>query len=1056
MPSYDSAVDLFGRDEVMRSCVTLLRAATGGHGRVLLLTGEAGIGKTTLARSLAALAAEDGSVVRWSGCWDGGVVPLAPWIEVLRVPGGDACGDVSLRLLGGDEDGGAEPSAGTRARLRLFAAVVDALRASSHDHAQLVVIDDLHLADAASIDLLCTVATQLATMRVLVIGTYRHDEVSAAHPLSTLSGPVERVELRGLGPDDVGRMLDATLDHPPSPDVTMAVTSRTGGNPLLVAHLARLLASGAPLGVPGGAREMLMRRLARMPSDCNEVLGVAAVLGPEFDPGVVAAVLGLPEDEALASLDSAAAADIAQPIADRPGVWAFTHGLLHLTRYELLSSAERMTLHRAVCDVLETTGRASAATLAHHAFRGRFDSTDVRPASFALAAANEARSRLGTDEAERLYEEALSRAPAGDAGDAVRGDTWVGLGEIRLRTDDALGAAEAFEAAASLARQRDDPDLLAHAALGFGAGLGGFEIRLLDQRQTALLEEATAALDDRSPLRPWVLARLSVAMSFVGSEDRRVGLADEALALARARQDHAAVGAALASRCDAIAGPAFAAERSGLASEITAIGLRLGERRLELLGRRLRVAALAELCDIDALDAEIAAFERSAAVLGDPLYTWYGPLWRAMRAVANGELSDAHRWCDEAAAIGVQAGSGNAQVLTLVVELFIGLAGGTIEDFHARVAALSAVFPELLLLNSAPMLTYTHSVLDMPGWRVRALEVIQRVGGMPMDAEWLCTIAPLTGLVETLDLPDAAADLYERFAPFAGLGVVEGIAAIHRGATDRYLMVLAAMVGEEQRTLEHLERALAVGARVGQLVLADAQRAGAAALRRLGDEHSHRAATLEAEARQVFERLGLPATPLGERSVASTVPWTTASLVEEGDAWAVTWDEKTVRVRDAKGVRDLSALLSRPGRETHVRQLDGVADEAGRHSRQPMLDDTAVASYRERLRDLEDDLDEADSHGDVERAAMLAAERDAVVAQLARAFGIGGRERTMGPDIDERLRKAVSGRIKASIERIEQLHPALGRHLRNSVRTGTWCSYVPERPVEWKIVHGSS
>ena len=116
-----------------------------------------------------------------------------------------------------------------------------------------------------------------------------------------------------------------------------------------------------------------------------------------------------------------------------------------------------------------------------------------------------------------------------------------------------------------------------------------------------------------------------------------------------------------------------------------------------------------------------------------------------------------------------------------------------------------------------------------------------------------------------------------------------------------------------------------------------------------------------------------------------------------------------------------------------------------------MLDDTAVQQYRQRLVDLEEDLDEADRHGDTERAARLAVERDALVDELTKAFGLAARAAGSGSDPDERLRKAVSARVKASIDRLEGLHPALGRHLRASVRTGFCCAYAPERADRWTV-----
>jgi hypothetical protein len=216
------------------------------------------------------------------------------------------------------------------------------------------------------------------------------------------------------------------------------------------------------------------------------------------------------------------------------------------------------------------------------------------------------------------------------------------------------------------------------------------------------------------------------------------------------------------------------------------------------------------------------------------------------------------------------------------------------------------------------------------------------------------------------------------------------------------------------------------------------------------DLHRARIADLEQAAAQTRHALGLHATT-GPPSSAVPLPSSARdpSFVRQGDSWAVAWDGLTVNVRHAKGIHDLAVLLEAPGRDVHVRELEGGAPITTPGA--PALDAIALAQYRNRLRDLEADLDEAERFADVGRSARLSAERDALVAELTRSVGIGGRLRRAGSDPDERQRKAVSARVKASIERIEALHPALGRHLRASIRTGFWCGYEPERPVTWRV-----
>jgi hypothetical protein len=164
------------------------------------------------------------------------------------------------------------------------------------------------------------------------------------------------------------------------------------------------------------------------------------------------------------------------------------------------------------------------------------------------------------------------------------------------------------------------------------------------------------------------------------------------------------------------------------------------------------------------------------------------------------------------------------------------------------------------------------------------------------------------------------------------------------------------------------------------------------------------------------------------------------------DTWFLTYDRRSCRLRDAKGLHYLAALLAQPGREVHVLDLMGSGLTGGGTGE--VLDDAAKAAYRRRLAELEAEQAEAVEWGDGERASRARFEAEAVTAELAAAYGLGGRPRS-GADPTERARKAVANRIRDALSRIEAAHPDLGRHLRNSVRTGTFCSYQPERPTTW-------
>jgi predicted ATPase len=166
----------------------------------------------------------------------------------------------------------------------------------------------------------------------------------------------------------------------------------------------------------------------------------------------------------------------------------------------------------------------------------------------------------------------------------------------------------------------------------------------------------------------------------------------------------------------------------------------------------------------------------------------------------------------------------------------------------------------------------------------------------------------------------------------------------------------------------------------------------------------------------------------------------------EGAVWTVAFDGVTVRLPDAKGLRDLSMLLTRPGREVHCTELMGARVEQSDTG--PVLDGPARRAYQARVLELQADLQEAEGFGDAGRAEQARTEMELLLAELTMASGLGGRARHAGGSAD-RARSAVTQRIRATVRRLEELNPGLGRHLRATVHTGTWCAYRPDTPVRW-------
>jgi tetratricopeptide (TPR) repeat protein len=300
--------------------------------------------------------------------------------------------------------------------------------------------------------------------------------------------------------------------------------------------------------------------------------------------------------------------------------------------------------------------------------------------------------------------------------------------------------------------------------------------------------------------------------------------------------------------------------------------------------------------------------------------------------------------------------------------------------------------------------------------------VIASLDDLPQNAELIPSLCFVADAIHCLGDDQAAALVYPRLARYGHLFAVDGIAGSCTGSVSRQLGHLAALLGRAGDAVAHYERAVEANVRGGADFYA-------------------------ARARQDLERCRQPANPAAPATPAPASP---AAFVAEGSVWRLSYDGATVTMPDAKGLHDLAWLLAHPGKEIAAADLMGLDATTTLPAGDDTLDDRARTAYRRRLAELEDDLAEAEDHHDVERAARAREERDFLAAELAAALGLGGRARRLG-DPSERARKAVTMRIRNSIGRMAKVHPVLARHLDRSVRTGAFCCYEPERPVEWRL-----
>ncbi|MTL13874.1 AAA family ATPase [Nocardia seriolae] len=976
--------------------VARLEAVRSGGGGLVLLTGEAGIGKTFRARAWAEAAESAGFTTVWATAQPGAPA-YWPWIQVLRA--------MSAAEILRDVD----ESLDLRARFELFEQVTVELAAAAAKTPLLIVLDDMHRADIASLRLLQYLAGSVRRLRILLVATLR--PASEADGWAEVLAIAETLPVAPLPEAEVARMLAAATGETADPLAVQRILLRTGGNAFFVRELVGLVAHdpGALEQLPETVRAVVAARVADRSASCRRLLAVMAVLGTAAPLRRVVDAFAEPAPVVADLLDEAVAAGLLT--LDDGVTVRFVHEIVRDAVYGNLPTAHRLYWHGVIADRMASEPDPEPAAIAEH-WRLAGPEHAAESGRWWQRAGDERLSALAYEDAARCYERA-SESP-GDTG--IR---QLRLGDACLATGDTARARAAYLDAVATGRRDQDPDLVAAGALGLGSGPAGFEVALHDREQVSALEDALTLLPaEPGATRATVLARLSVALTYPTDGSRRAELADSALRTASAAGDEAALAAALAARCDVRSGPEHVAERLADAERIIEIAQRRRDASLELVGRRMRIVARLELGDMAGFTEDARQFELLARALRQPLYLWYGPLWRAMTALAAGSFPQCAHALSEAARLGASAGSANAYVLTSTLRWCLAVDSGDRDDLEVvgrlldEIDAVWVVFTKALVAVQLGHIDEARTLLDIAARERDAL---------PRDGNWLATVAQVAEALGSVGPHPIAGWVYEQLLPFAGLFVVEGIGAVRRGDVERHLGLAATALGRNEIAAAHFERALRANRGLGAPLLvaktiADARRAPA------------------------------------------TVPPVAADarFAREGELWQLAFGGHTATVRDCKGLHDIARLLARPGVPVPALDLVTAPGHSGANAENlhepgdlgELIDDRARREYRRRLSELEQQADAADLAGDGDRSARIAAERAALLAQLSAAFGLGGRPRRTGSPV-ERARTTATARIRDAIRRVAAAHPELGRHLRLSIKTGTVCCYEPDGEVRW-------
>ncbi len=863
----------------------------------MLLAGDAGIGKTRLSAELGHRAFEAGAVVLYGRFDEETLAPYQPLTEMLRGwSGGQSLEALAPRLGARAAELGivlpefGAPSAPSPSSLRgdevldaqrhRFFDAVAALLAEVGGGAPLVlVLDDLHWADRATLQLLRHLVRGPQPAPALFVATYREAELEPDHPLRELvaglrrEGSLRRLDIGGLGLGEVAELVEALDGGRPTPAFLAALHAETEGNPFFIEEVVRhLLATAGELGdapalaaagVPDGVREVIARRLRRLGDPGRDALTVASLIGREFDFDVLAAVAGLDDEALVGSLDEAVEARVLRESAAEVGRYQFAHALIRATLMDSVSALRRARLHGRIGEAILTRRGADLdpwlSQLARHFEQAAPVDQPERAADFALAAARRADTLLAWEEAADHYRAALrARELAATVADPVRAELLLALGSSQQRAGMENEARATFAQAGDTARRLGDPGLLGRAALGFAGPWS--TLARVDEEVVAWLDEALVALgEEDSPLRARLLARLAFELYYSGDPGRREALSEEAVAIARRLDDPPTLAACLDARHYALWRPENVEERLEVAAELREIAEQVGDPELELEGAGWTVVDLLELGDVEGADIQISAASDLADALQLPLYRWWTAVMRCTRAQIAGDFALAEKLAGEALELGQRGQAENATNYYAMALFNIRREQGRLSELEVAVRRFIEMYPAIPAWRCTLALLLVE--LGRPDEARGVFEALAGpgFGALPRDANWLIAVTLLAEVCGALGDAARAAELHRMLEPYAGRNVIVGRAATCNGAAARLLGILAATMGDWDAASARFDEADALHAAMGARPwMAHTALARGAVLLARGDEADHpRVRALLADAIVLADALGM-------------------------------------------------------------------------------------------------------------------------------------------------------------------------------------------------------
>jgi hypothetical protein len=844
-----------GRAADLQTLAGVYAQAAGGSRRLVLLCGEPGIGKLRLAAECALRAHDDGAIVLYGRCDEGALLAQQPFVEALRhyvcacplqqLAGRSQVISGELRRivpeladrmpdlpepLAGDPDG---------ARSRLFEAVSALLCQAAQSTPVVLILEDLHWADAATLLLLKCLVRYPRQARLMVLGTYRETEVNVHDPLAAMLAELgrehllQRLELAPLDAVAVSQLIDVHVGPDASPELRRMVYERTEGNAFFVVEVLRHLTesgvigragteselgiAGGRLAVPESVKGVIGQRLADLGHETGRLLKTASVFGRAFELDVLQRLSDLDEDKLVAGLDFAVRARVIEEVAGGAGRYTFSHALIRDTLYEGLTATRRALLHRRAGVALEQTYATNIerylAELAYHYAQAGSSGDLAKAIEYGRRAGEHAISQLAYEQGAAHFCQTVQLIDAADPA-RLRGercDLVIAQGEAERQAGDPAYRQTLLDGA-RLAQQLEDSERLARAALANNRGFFSSALGV-DRERVAVLHAALDAYDSSdSSTRARLLGLL--AFELVWDDDWRLRdkLSDDAVAMARRLGDPQTLALILTQRGRTQSMPQTLPERRANLREARELADRLKDPLLAGHAACLGAHAAMNAGDLEQADRLLARLSTIAEQLGQPLMRWYAAGAHAKRCSISGPAQEAERLAFAALELGRSAEQPDS-MLWFVAQLFVArfLQGSLaredphLPDLLENVGALLPTSPAITRSRSLPLLVAaTMSLVLCEVGRLDdarqhfELVMSSQLDELPHDATALMLLACASVACARLGDRRSARRLHAILEPNNHRLVNAGSAWL--GATAHYLGLLAT-------TLDHRDEA---------------------------------------------------------------------------------------------------------------------------------------------------------------------------------------------------------------------------------------------------------